>query len=246
MGCASPQLPVQYRTEALTTAPEREFRLARFGHSGRYRDLARSLRGARRHRKTGTAEWIEYQIAESTAWLLMGSNRKAHRGFQRAEDAFATLEPKDPALGAKLNRLKLTRAMRSHQWANRFNRRHQAEKMRWEAETAYEAANRYYEQEGDWDVLQTLEHEALRWKIPERSAHALPVTVGYESVGLRTMAAICTFELNVPPCGLRNVLSLARLPCMTLCLLTRRGSRYVHAASACHLGAFRLPRFADV
>jgi hypothetical protein len=137
-----------------------------------------------------TAEWIEYMIAESTAWLLMGSSYKAHRGFQRAEQSFAILKRKDPALGAKLNRLELTCAMRSYQWATRFKRRRRAERMRREAENAYTAAKRYYEQAGDWDVLQTLEHEALRLKMPERSTYALPVTVGYESVGLRTMAAI--------------------------------------------------------
>ena len=190
LGCASSELPTRYRTQALTTVEEQDFRLARFGHAGRYRDLARSLRGARLGQRTGTEPWVACRIAESTAWLLMGFGRRAHRGLRRAQHAFTTLEPKDAALEAKLNRLTLTCAMRSHQWASRFKRHRRAQRIVDEAQTAFEAADRYYKQEGEWDVVRTLEHEALRLGISERSALALPVTPGYESVGLRTMAAI--------------------------------------------------------
>jgi tetratricopeptide (TPR) repeat protein len=157
-------------------------------HAGRYRQAAACLLAAAASRGLEDPRRVECLTGAAGTFLSYGSARLARRRYAEAEETCRTEPSIRPHI--LLAETRMTLCMRRGITARRFWCRWIFRRAQRDAKVAYALAKPILEQEGRWDELQTLQHNAERLEIAETSGPALMPLAGYLSLGLAGMAAI--------------------------------------------------------
>ncbi|MCL5965894.1 MAG: SIR2 family protein [Deltaproteobacteria bacterium] len=161
-------------------------RASLFGHMGKYEDAARTLDEIAAQCGLSPTERARRLLVAASSWFIHGSYRRALSRWRRALRIRRGLHEVPDELRAELAEVEVMMLMRLSRLPVWFG----GSVVRRLAKHRYEHALDYLEQNGLWDRLQALQHNAERLRIARSNRLPLSPIDGYSSLGLVAMNAI--------------------------------------------------------